>query len=535
MIFVIDIIAIILLVHLVLAFFYFSYIIYCASKTRLVDIESRIAQTDYTHSFNVVVYANNSEYTIASLINALKSQEYNKEKYVINVILDNCVDETAKVLEVLGGCRLWRLNSENGEKLGKGEAIRWFFDRIFINDTSDAFVFINADSTVRPDFLGRVNAKIGQTHVVSGITLNKNFFTTLIGTVIGYRKIFLNTIIFTGRNIAGLANYLNEDVFAIKKDVLLEHRNHFSSSEDFQFEIPLLLMKKNIKMLHSSDIRVFKQFYESTDNVLDFFNKINVSKFILLKKYWRDLFSPNCNLKSKEFLLSVLYPGEFYIIAACLFIMNFAAVNGYVLGFDIPYFLTIAYALLFIYLMRVANFNLRKFILWGAWVIFSPIALFANYSINYYARINAQKQPDEKEEEENSQFIPVTLTDGEMELSVEIQIINEDALYRVVFWYEKNYMSSKKYLRVSEALKEITDILMEKGFALKICQNCGYFEFANKGRADFDRGNCYLNMIKRETKNPCITPVWDSCENIIPQHAKEFVKKELEHIKEDNT
>ena len=81
---------------------------------------------------------------------------------------------------------------------------------------------------------------------------------------------------------------------------------------------------------------------------------------------------------------------------------------------------------------------------------------------------------------------------------------------------------------------EISDTLIEKGFALKICQNCGYFEFQNNGRSDFDRGHCYLKMIKKESKYPELTSVWDCCENIIPEHAKNFVKQELNKMQDND-
>lgn len=534
--FIINILAILLIIYLAISYVYFYYVIYCASKARIVNIENKIAAIDYLNSFNVVVYAQNSQQTITTLINALKNQEYNKEKYMINVILDNCTDETARVLEISSGTRLWRLNSEDGMPVGKAEAIKWFFDRIFINDKSDAFVFLSGDCTIRPDFLVRLNEKINKSPVVSGITLNKNLFSSFIGRTIGYRKIFLNTIVFVGRNIAGFLNYLNDDVFAIKKEVLLRVRNNFSQETDYQFELPITLSNLGIPMEHSPDIRVFKQYYESTDNILDFFNKINFKKYSVLKNHFKDIFSSEYSWAAKEYILSALYPGEFFVIIGCLFLMKFAFINGFVLGYQGPFLATVYYLILFLYLARIAKFNLQKFTFWVCWLMFSPLALFSNYFINYYSAYSAKKRIAEQEAKmhENSTFVEALLTNGDLEITTKLEIINEDALYRVVFWYEKKYMSSKKYLRLCEAIEEISEILMEKGFALKICQNCGYFEFQNNGRADFDRGNCYLKMIKRESKFPELTSVWDCCENIIPQHAKNFVKKELEKLENEN-
>ena len=534
--FVINVIAILLIIYLAVSYVYFYYVIYCASKARIVDIENKIAEVDYLNTFNVVVYAQNAEQTISTLVNALKNQEYNKEKYTINVILDNCTDETARVLEISSGTRLWRLNSEDGYPAGKAEAIKWFFDRIFINDRSEAFVFLNADCTVRPDFLVRLNSKINKAPVVSGMTLNKNLFSSFIGRTIGYRKIFLNTIVFVGRNIAGFLNYLNDDVFAIKKDVLLQVRNSFSSESDYQFELPIVLSNMGIKMEHSSDIRAFKQYYESTDNILDFFNKINFKKYFVLKTHFKNLFSSEYSWASKEYILSALYPGEFFVIIACLFLMKFAFINGFVLSYQGPFLAIVYYLILFIYMARVAKFNFQKLTFWICWLMFSPLALFSNYFINYYSAYMAKKRmaDEEAKRHENSTFVDVCLTNGDLEVSTKLEIINEDALYRVVFWYEKKFMSSKKYLRLCEAISEISETLIEKGFALKICQNCGYFEFQNNGRADFDRGNCFMKMIKRESKFPELTSVWDCCENIIPEHAKNFVKKELDKINNEN-
>ena len=329
--FIVNILAILIVIYLAFSYVYFYYVVYCASKSRLVEIENKIASTDYQNTFNVVIYAQNSEQTIATLVNALKAQEYNKEKYSINVILDNCTDETARVLEINSGARLWRLNSENDMPVGKAESIKWFFDRIFINDKSDTFVFLNGDSTVRPDFLARLNEKINVTPVVSGITLNRNLFSTFVGRTIGYRKVFLNTILFLGRNIAGFLNYLNDDVFAIKKDVLLQVRNSFSAENDYLFELPIVLSNSNIKMEHSPDIKVFKQYYETTDNILDFFNKINFKKIYVLKKHFKDLFSSDYTLASKEYIISAIYPGEFFVILSILFLMKFAFVDNFVL------------------------------------------------------------------------------------------------------------------------------------------------------------------------------------------------------------
>ena len=533
--FIINIIAILLIVYLAISYVYFYYVIYCASKTRIVAVENKIAAIDYQNTFNVVVYAQNAEQTITTLINALKNQEYNKEKYTINVILDNCTDDTARVLEISSGTRLWRLNSEDGLPVGKAEAIKWFFDRIFINDKSDTFVFLNGDCTVRADFLARLNDKINHTPVVSGMTLNKNLFYSFVGRTIGYRKIFLNTIIFVGRNIAGMLNYLNDDIFAIKKEVLLQIRNNFSKDSDYQFELPITLSNMGIKMEHTPDIRVFKQYYETIDNILDFFNKINYKKFFVFKNHIKNIFSSDYTLASKEYILSAFYPGEFFIIIGCLFLIKFAFIQGFWPGYQGAYLVLFYYFILFLYLCNVAKFNFQKFTFWVCWLMFSPLALFSNYFINYYSEYIQHKHQKEEELklQKNSTFVDVLLTNGDMELTTQLQIINEDALYRVVFWYEKKYMSSQKYLRLSEAIKEISDTLMEKGFALKICQNCGYFEFQNNGRSDFDRGNCYLKMIKKESKYPELTSVWDCCENIIPEHAKNFVKKELENFDEE--
>ncbi len=51
----------------------------------------------FQQNINVIVYSHNNSSTIVDLVESLKNQDYDPDKYSINIILDNCDDNQRKV------------------------------------------------------------------------------------------------------------------------------------------------------------------------------------------------------------------------------------------------------------------------------------------------------------------------------------------------------------------------------------------------------------------------------------------------------
>jgi cellulose synthase/poly-beta-1,6-N-acetylglucosamine synthase-like glycosyltransferase len=492
-------------------------------------VQSRNYEVEHTYTFNFIIHSQSDEQTLPALIDSIKKQEYKKEKINTNIILDNCSDNTSKILEIMGGTKIWRISTEDGFK-GKNASVRWLLERIFFQDTSDIYVFLSSDVVLKSDFVAKLNKEMNSHKIVTGMTLSKVATPSLLNQIVSFRKFFLVSITFIGRNIAGLTNALNEDFYAIKRDLLKEAEYNFDNESTPELEIPLRLINKNINIKYSKEVRVYKQYQENFEAILKSFNRLTVSKIKLLLKYRKEILDISMDLKAKEFLLSVIYPNESIIILMCIFITAFSVFNSYLFGYKVPYFVTNCYVLSFIYAGFIFNVDARKTFYWICWNILSPFALLLNFGLNYKQFLNIPSEKTEAEKSqfcENSKVVDVILTDGAREITSKLEMICESSLYQVIFWFNNKKMSSQKSFKMSDALREIIDKLIEYGFALKVCQNCGFFELDSRGRTISDCGKCYMGVVKQETQDPDATHIWESCENIIPSHAKEFVKKEL--------
>jgi cellulose synthase/poly-beta-1,6-N-acetylglucosamine synthase-like glycosyltransferase len=504
---------------------YFLYIVYCSSLEKIKEVQSRNYEIEHDHIFNFIIYSHNDEKTMPSLVDSIKKQEYKKEKVNISVILDNCEDNSSKILEIIGGIKIWRINSEE-ELKGKNESIKWLLERIFLTDRSDVYVFISPDVVIKPDFISKLNKEMNQSEAVTGMTFNKTVSSSFISQMVSFRKLFLSKIIFNGRNIAGLANGLNEDIFAIKKELFSTVEYNFDQQSDTEYELPFRLINNGINIKYSIEMRVYKQYQESFENILTAFNMTFISKIKLFLKYRKEIFQTSLNFKAKEFLLSAFYPNEFTIILMCLF----SSCSSF---YRTPHFIINCYILAFIYTCCVFNTDIKKVFYWISWSLFSSFALTWNFGRNYREFLNIPVKDNNKDNEqfcENSKIVDVILTNGAREINSKIELICDNSLYQAIFWFNNKKMSSQKCFKMSDALQEMIDKLMDYGFALKLCQNCGFFKLANKGRTVSDSGKCYMSVVKKETQEPDITNIWETCENIIPSHAKEFVIKELEKL-----
>ena len=79
-------------------------------------------------TFAVIVAAHNEEKVIGELVENLHMLRYPDDMYDIFVIADNCKDHTADVARKAGAIVCERFNQE---KVGKGFALEWMFQRLF--------------------------------------------------------------------------------------------------------------------------------------------------------------------------------------------------------------------------------------------------------------------------------------------------------------------------------------------------------------------------------------------------------------------
>ena len=123
-----------------------------SAPRRLAKISAAPAQSDLPPMrFAVVVPAHDEALVIDATLASLLAADYPPTAFEVVVIADNCSDETADIAQKRGVTVLQRTNLQ---ERGKGYALQWAFENLLARTTPpDAFVVVDADTWVAPDFL----------------------------------------------------------------------------------------------------------------------------------------------------------------------------------------------------------------------------------------------------------------------------------------------------------------------------------------------------------------------------------------------
>ena len=114
------------------------------------------------HRIAVLVPAHDEEPIIGSTVGSIVGQDYPAALRTVHVVADNCTDRTAEVARHHGAEVHVR---DDTLAPGKGPALGWLVQRVLAEGPRpDAFVVIDADTTMLPSFLREVDAALDGPH-----------------------------------------------------------------------------------------------------------------------------------------------------------------------------------------------------------------------------------------------------------------------------------------------------------------------------------------------------------------------------------
>lgn len=122
----------------------------------------RNAEAPGCKKFAIIVPAHNEELVIENLLRSAKALDYPGECLEMIVIADNCTDRTEEIVTQSGMSCLVRTDPE---RRGKPYALQWAFQQIDLQKY-DAFVIIDADTTIDPKFLKSMNLALHEGHEI---------------------------------------------------------------------------------------------------------------------------------------------------------------------------------------------------------------------------------------------------------------------------------------------------------------------------------------------------------------------------------
>ena len=229
---------------------------YLLALTAAALLGSRRAPPDgpARRRFALLVPAHNEEALLPRLLTSARASGDPTDRLDLYVVADNCADRTADVARD-GGARVYE-RADDAER-GKGYALRWLLGRIReAGEYYDAFVVVDADSVVAPDFFRRMDARLE-----SGSNVIQAYYTVLnVGEspLAALRYAALTAVHYLrplGRAALGLSCGLKGNGMCFAAPVLDRFGwDWFTLAEDVEFHLALVERGIRVDFAHETTV-----------------------------------------------------------------------------------------------------------------------------------------------------------------------------------------------------------------------------------------------------------------------------------------
>ena len=203
--------------------------------------------------FAVLIPARNEEKVIGKLLTSLAKMDYPRECCTVCVIADRCTDRTVEIAESFGA-KVLRTAAEgnnthsvkNAPAGTKGHVLEFAFATLSDLNDIDAYVILDADNTVDPEFLSEMNkAFAGGVEAVQARRLGSAPGASWVAG--GYEAYYAsqNTVFNLPRQRLGSLAAVNGSGWAVRKEIA-EMCSFRTITEDHEFTILMALRGKKI-------------------------------------------------------------------------------------------------------------------------------------------------------------------------------------------------------------------------------------------------------------------------------------------------
>ena len=491
-----------ILLFLYLAIFTIYFIILTIMSLK-PDKKIRDTYNQRENNLCVVIYSHNNARTVENLIKQLKTQTYPRKNYSLNVILDNCTDESEILFQ--GDLDVNVLNIKNVDTVGKDQAISIMTERLSSVTNVDAYVFLDAKYYVNSDFLTNINMALQTNHVVTGAVnlICKDNLSLLDNIKYNYNQ-YRNNFIEKSRAKLRLSSLINSDILAIKKQIVdaIGSVNFKNINEELKYT--MLLTSLNCKCVFDTNIKVYLdiEHYDLripslSKRVSMFFNglkQIGLKNKSLTELIF-SLVAPSGLTVILGYIILGLYSYKYYFMVSSYIIAGMFAILS--ISFCTSLLNTRIFSKEHLYLFAYPLYSLCR-------VIYNlpPLRLIRNILFEKIEPKHIEKL-----------MVNVFVFDGKRYYPCKLEIISDSGLVKVVFINKKKkYTTKTQHIRVIDAINEISSKLEEYGMTLRICQHCKYFESEMNGTTNMVKGFCKCQFSNRTPGDILPTVLWNSCE-----------------------
>jgi cellulose synthase/poly-beta-1,6-N-acetylglucosamine synthase-like glycosyltransferase len=216
-----------------------AYLLFLAAAA-LISRAPTVPVTPGLKRFAVLVPAHDEEGVIERLLASLSRLDYPRESFDVCVVADNCQDATASIARGLGARVFERFDTS---EQAKGFALRWLLRQLAeAGLVYDAFVVVDADSILAPNFLRCMEARLD-----GGARVVQAYYSVLNASdsaVAGLRYAALAALHYLrplGPSLFGLSCGLKGNGMCFEAAILEEFSwSWFSLAEDVEFHLALV-------------------------------------------------------------------------------------------------------------------------------------------------------------------------------------------------------------------------------------------------------------------------------------------------------
>jgi 1,2-diacylglycerol 3-beta-glucosyltransferase len=194
------------------------------------------------HRFRVLVPAHNEARLLPQTLQSLRALDYPPELVEVHVVADNCTDETAALARAGGAVAHERFDEV---ERGKGYALDWLLRRLAATEDAaswDAYVILDADTVVSPNFLRVMDARLAR-----GERVVQAYYTVRdpgASWNVSLRWAALAALHYLrpqGRMVLGGSAGLKGNGMVFAAPLLRNHQWSGALTEDIEFHMALLL------------------------------------------------------------------------------------------------------------------------------------------------------------------------------------------------------------------------------------------------------------------------------------------------------
>ena len=187
--------------------------------------------------FALLIPARNESVVIDANLKAIRQSDYPREYCDVYVIVESMDDPTVEICKKYEGVTVFL--RKDLSKIGKGPAIDECLCEIFEkNDVYDAFMMLDADNIITPDFLDKMSdAYQAGYEAACGRRNNKNWNDSAVSASSGLTFIIINDIQNKRRTLRGMGITFTGTGFYVSADILrrLGGWKFYSLTEDYEF------------------------------------------------------------------------------------------------------------------------------------------------------------------------------------------------------------------------------------------------------------------------------------------------------------